>query len=333
MSEVVTNLADLLRGCTAGRAQTVGVMQVIPLISEVNDERFAPPQNLRVSNRNYGHVRLRNATDRPVIMPRDSAFMTKRAAQNHALSKAAIILANSARDFETGACIQQTQGGTLRESDTELSLLPFPLREAAFEVSDVREYGKLWNAISAFNQRMGARSGGHVEHFLIAFKKQLDEFVSEFEPVPQQVGAIILVNGKIAGIERFSSYEQWLSVWPLIIRDCYGALALYVQRSSSTPPDTRISLGEADTLDALADALAEVEAEEQEAVKQVVRDLVAEPISENEDSPQAGFQMTTLKNAQFLGQVVRDGATIVYASLIATATRLAAKGKQQPFSI
>ena len=34
---------DVLRGCEAGRLQSVGYMEVIPLVSDLNDDRFVSP--------------------------------------------------------------------------------------------------------------------------------------------------------------------------------------------------------------------------------------------------------------------------------------------------
>jgi len=36
-------VADVLHGCTPGRIQSVGYMQVIPLVSELSDDRFVSP--------------------------------------------------------------------------------------------------------------------------------------------------------------------------------------------------------------------------------------------------------------------------------------------------
>ena len=45
---------DLLRGCTAGRLQSVGNMQVVPLCSELEDDRFVPATEAMVSTASPG---------------------------------------------------------------------------------------------------------------------------------------------------------------------------------------------------------------------------------------------------------------------------------------
>lgn len=213
-------------------------------------------------------------------------------------------------------------------------MLPFPLREPAFKSRHKKDFQKLWNSIGSLNRFMGVGSSGHVDVFLRHFQKQLDEFVAEFEPVPKQVGAIILINGKVAGIERFPGYQQWLDMWPLIIRECYGSLALYVQKSANDrPPVTRTALPPADTPQDLLHVLLETEAKEREDCANVIRSLLAEPINKVDSESQSGFDVATLQSRQFVGQVVMSEGDTLYASMIATATRMAAKGRQQAFSI
>lgn len=65
-----------------------------------------------------------------------------------------------------------------------------------------QSYNKLWDSISAFNREMGVQVAGHLEFFLKHFCKELDEFVAEFECVPRQIGAIILVDDQVVGVER-----------------------------------------------------------------------------------------------------------------------------------
>ena len=36
-------VSDVLHGCTPGRIQSVGYMQVIPLVSELSEDRFVSP--------------------------------------------------------------------------------------------------------------------------------------------------------------------------------------------------------------------------------------------------------------------------------------------------
>ncbi len=55
-------VADVLHGCTPGRIQSVGYMQVIPLVSELSDDRFVSPVDgeAEVFTAGYGSLGFRN---------------------------------------------------------------------------------------------------------------------------------------------------------------------------------------------------------------------------------------------------------------------------------
>ena len=60
-----TRVADVLHGCTPGRIQSVGYMQVIPLVSELSDDRFVSPieGEAEVFTTSYGTLGFRNTGD------------------------------------------------------------------------------------------------------------------------------------------------------------------------------------------------------------------------------------------------------------------------------
>ena len=106
-------------------------------------------------------------------------------------------------------CVQQSQGGLIQRGAYRMLILPYALRERALEVRKNKNYNKLWDAISAFNQEMGVSGEGNLVFFLKHFQKELDEFVAEFECVPRQIGAIILVDDQVVGVERAPSHAYW----------------------------------------------------------------------------------------------------------------------------
>jgi hypothetical protein len=316
-------ITEVLRGCQPGRMQSVGLMQVIPLVSEMEDSRFAPPSELEIGTTNYGTMEFVNTNDKPAIVPCHAAYVVKQMAQDHAMMHAGLIPGKKTRRYDTAACIQQSQGGTISREKHKFSVLPFALREKALQVRREKGYNKLWDTISSFNKRMGADTRAHLEFFLNKFKKQLDEFVAEFESVPRQVGAIILIDGVVAGIERAPSYAFWRSVWPALIRDCYGSLAIEsAQDKRERAPRTRSPLPDADEirdLDDLDAALAKAEEEDEERTRQVVRDFVNDQFDVTSEEKMGELDLETLSHKQFTGQVIRDGERVCYASFVATA--------------
>ncbi|UCF22859.1 MAG: hypothetical protein JSV72_18500 [Ralstonia sp.] len=316
-------MGEALHGTRPGRIQSVGYMQVIPLVGDLDDDRFVSPVegDARVSTSSYGTLIFENASEVLLLVPCHAGYVVKRAAQDHAMAHAAVVERHKTRSFDTAMCIQQTQGGLIASDRYQMMILPFALRERALEVRKQRSYDRLWSAISAFNTDLGLSTSGHLEFFLKRFRRELDEFVAEFECVPKQVGAIVLVGDQVVGVERAPSHAYWQSVWPSLIRECYGSLAIQVahREGETPPPRTRVPLSEdVGSLDELEEAIADVAAEEERRTKELVRALLGVPFSTTVDTTIEGLTIETLEKGDFVGQVVRDGERVAYASILAS---------------
>jgi hypothetical protein len=178
-----------------------------------------------------------------------------------------------------------------------------------------------------------------LEFFLKHFRKELDEFVAEFECVPRQIGAIILVDDQVVGVERTPSHAYWQSVWPCLIRECYGSLAIRVAQlkgESAGAPASRTPLpDDIGSLDELESVIADIARQEDERAKATVRELLDEQLTLTQDESVVGLKVDTVQPGRFTGQVIRDGGRIVYASLPATKKWLADNKWQtaKPFAI
>jgi hypothetical protein len=74
-----------------------------------------------------------------------------------------------------------------------------------------KSFGRLWPSIAEFNRQAGLEDqghAGHLEFFFQHYRDQLDTFVAQFEPVPEPVGCIVLIGGKVAGVERTPSANR-----------------------------------------------------------------------------------------------------------------------------
>lgn len=334
-------LADVLHGCTPGRIQSVGYMQVIPLVSDLSDNRFVSPVEGKadVFTSDYGTLGFRNPDDCVMIVPCHAGYVVKHAAQDHAMAHAGVIKSAGERKFNTAMCVQQSQGGLIQRGEYRMLILPHALRELALMVRKTKSYNKLWDAIALFNQEMGVLGHGHLEYFLKHFRKELDEFVAEFECVPQQIGAIILIDDQVVGVERAPSHAYWQSVWPCLIRECYGSLAIRTAQLKGERvevPASRMPLPDnIGSLDELESVIAEIACQEDERAKTTVRELLDEQLALTHDESTAGLSIETVQRGRFTGQVIRDGERIVYASLPTTRKWLADNEWQtaQPFAI
>lgn len=318
-------ISEILKGCTPGKMQSAGYMQMIPLLTEHDmiDERFIPFTELYASTVTYGTFILENKSDKHTIFPMCGGILTKTPAQNHAIGKAKLMTPKSTSTMKHAACIQQTQGGTISKGIYDTTIMPYSMRGEAIQVKDTIHYGKLWPAIQNFNRMIGTTSDrGHLEYYLDQFGDKLDEFIGQFEIVEKQVGAIILFNGQVAGIERAPNYEFWKALWKPLIRECYGSASLIFGRNGvkMSPPLGRMPINahKVKDLDSLESEFYVAQKFEEDAVKQTIRDFIKKPFKVNreENEPNGTLCVDHLSGGQFLGQIVRDDERIVYASLI-----------------
>jgi hypothetical protein len=316
----MTTIKETLKGVTTGQMQTVGVMSIIPLISDLQVENFLPPDgNLKFGTTNYGTMNFDNPKDSPVIIPAHTAYLTKSKAQDHAMTVTGVAPARSQVQYENARCVEQTQGGHIKKDEYEMQILPFPLREFTFQDRKHVGYNRLWDKIGEFGHQIGANTrGGHLKVYFKEYQKQLDEFVAEFEYIDQQIGAIILINGCVVGIERTPSVEFWKSVWRAIIRDCYGSLAIEAMKNK-TKPEYRFPIKQ-DNINSLNDlefALGNAEAAERDFARGVIDQIVSNEfrIKETEETP-IDVSIIYAENDQLVGQFIMSEGRCIYVSFV-----------------
>jgi len=313
------NIRGVLRGCETGRMQSVGIMQVIPLLSDLEDERFVSPAEALVSTESYGSLVFHNPTPLILIVPCHVGYIVGKYAQDHAMTHAAFVSAEGRRRFDTAACIEQTQPGLLSQGSYRMMVLPYSLREPALTLRHAADYGKLWPAIGVLNRESGVgEDEGDLDRFLDRFRRELDQFVAEFECVPEQVGAIVLIGGNVVGIERAPSRAYFMSIWRALIRECYGSQAVCVTRQlEGEMPVRRIPLRKnVESLKDLAEALTEVRFRDEEVVRAKLRSLIDDPFTREVEDQVGDVVLETLGNKQFIGQIVREGERVSYGSLV-----------------
>lgn len=315
-------IADILAPRSVGRMQSVGVMQVIPILGE-DDDHFAPP-TLEASTSNYGEVHVRNHQARDTILPPGSAWVVARNAQDHAVAGGALVQAGRDEKIRNAMCVQQTQPGLIPMGDHPLHLLPARLRVEALRLRNESGYNRLWEPIARFKTQYGLSGQGNLVDFLRSFARQLDEFVAEFELIPEQLGAIVLIDGHIAGIEVTPSAAYWAEVWIPLVRICYGALALAAVRSDSeTVPATRSMLRvDEPSVEGIERALDRADRAERDVVASVVTSVADRSLTVDRRGKQTlrGATLQTVTGSGFIGQVVtrgHDHTRFKYASLMA----------------
>lgn len=313
----------ILKGTGIGPMQSVGQMQVIPILApadgSADDATYAPPE-LEAGTSGYGSVALRNVHDKPTIVPYGAGWVVDDRAQDHAIGSGAFLKPGEHKVLGKAMCIQQSQPGLIARAKRAMTILPAKLRTKALAMRHVEQYNKLWEHITAFNTALGIDAAANLVTFLRSFAKELDEFVTELELVPRQIGAIVLVGGEIVGVERAPSAAYFAATWEPLVRVCYGSLAIAAGRSRTTPPATRLPLvTSAKTLDALKSALADLRAREEVLTQQLVSFARALRLdrADQVDDTLDGAQLWTVAGRQLGGQVVIAADAVKYASLVA----------------
>lgn len=308
---------EILKNRSVGRMQSVGHMQVIPILGE-DDDSWAPP-DVEAGTSSYGNVNVRNNQDRRTVVPPGSGFVTRQAAQDHAIGDGALVPAGKAKSIDHARCIQETQGGLIREEKGIMVILPAELRSKALQLGNHHSYSALWEPIRKFNEKFGIRRDGHVNYFLDEFGKELDEFVAEFEIIPNQIGAIVLIGGKVIGLEVTPNVEYWRHVWKPLIRVCYGSMALLARRKlGDSIPATRPSLKfSGSSIEDLEIALKAASSEEDAVVASVVTSIAHRqlPAAEGRGERLGKASLTTVSSRELIGQVVTESNEVKYASL------------------
>jgi hypothetical protein len=159
--------------------------------------------------------------------------------------------------------------------------------------------------------------------YLQGYERQLDEFIAEFEILDNQVGAIILINGSVVGVERAPNAKYWRTIWEPLVRVCYGSAAISASKVTQKTEDllkTRVPLEIVDLsdMDSLCEALEKADEKQDDLAKQQVRDLLEDDFSETKVETEAKTALKTLKNDQFFGQVAVDqnSEKVLYVSLV-----------------
>lgn len=311
---------QILAGTTTGRLQSVGQMGVIPLLDAggAQDETFGEP-TFNAGTRGYGSVSVQNASDRPTIVPTGAAWVTEEHVQDHAVPSASLLKASESRDLK-GYCVQQGQPGLMTQKAREFTLLPAPLRAPALANRKGGEYSAMWPHISSFRAALGDPGAGNLVDFLKRFEKELDQFVAEFELVPDQIGALVLIGGKVVGIERAPNVAYWRAIWTPLIRVCYGGLALKVGKTNRALPGSRTPLAKATSIDGLRSALADSKRAAEQLVLAVTSAVKSKVLSDQAESEKLGqARVLTVASQEYAGQVVQNGDKPVYASVCVAA--------------
>jgi len=99
----------------------------------------------------------------------------------------------------------------------------------------------VWSAIAEKSARLGAESDtAAMAAMYEKLDHSLEDFIAAFPPVDRQVGAVFLVNGRLAGLELFDAPSTWRKLSPKLVRSyALDAIDRKQARSGVTAHDGR----------------------------------------------------------------------------------------------
>lgn len=214
-----------------GEKQTSGIMAVYPILGDDAVTKIASFSDINFEGTvNYGEMVFSNKSDLDFIIPSGYAIITKQEAQDHGLPNAEFLKAKSSKiSFRRACCIQETQCGYISPvKATDFRYIPLNIRKSylkddIYKNIDNYSFSRLWDYIHSFQEDLVKRDESNLILFFDKYLNKLANFNAEFECVENQIGAIILLNDEIIGIEIAPSKEYWKILWKLLIRDCYGS--------------------------------------------------------------------------------------------------------------
>lgn len=241
----MNSLTELLKGCRPIKdkdgnivVQSIMNMQIVCLTTDAEnslDERFANPLTALIAgNSSYGQIGFNNNTDKEVIVPTQMAVMTKQSAQNHGMTKAGYIEKYGNVVYHDAGCIQGGQIGHFRGTQ-EFRMLPVTMREMVFDtVGQPSSYHRIYPAIQKLGQDTASNAGNYLNVYFEKYDKKLEQFIAHFERPKNLIGIVVMIDGEIVAIDKFPSFSYAEQVWDLMIRDCYGSLAIMSELKNKT---------------------------------------------------------------------------------------------------
>lgn len=311
-------LARLLKDRQVGQPLRYGYLGMIPLFgSECGKGHYALPETALSLDKvtDYGKMILKNSADRPAIVPLNLGYF-QLGAQNHAMCISWVISAGEQKEFKDACCIQEAQGGYIKDSDDRFIVLPHSLRKNALELKGKEEYGKLWKSIATFNTQLGLKERGHLDEMKQAFQPELLQTVYHLEPQPNQTGAVFLLNDEVVGIELAPDAAFWAELHTPLVMYCYAPLRLV--ETHANRPATKGEALNINDLTSLEMLKGRYEALQQKRVKTaetILAELGEVNYSSAKEQENKDNRLYTVKAGAFAGQMVMKGNQVVYASL------------------
>jgi len=317
-------IQEILKTFTVDRKhiQAVGNMVVVPITSDHEFTDVADAHEITLTrDHTYNRMEFKNNSSRVGIVIQGYTLINDQRAQDRTVPYAHLIKAANTKIIPAN-CVQSHQCGTFNANQIrpdDFMILPPSIRGMALARSTYSEgeTGALWDYLRTWSRSMDCRENG-LRQFYSKFKDNLDIFVAQFEPVEKQLGAIVLINGKVVAIDIMPKYATWKAVWRTLIRDSYGAEAVRMGETGSAVLLTaNIKSDDVKTVDDLETAFESAKAVFYDEIQSLVGNAVQLSVGVRELERTGELTMVKLESEHYSGQGVMHGSErFIYVSLI-----------------
>ena len=228
-------------------------------------------------------------------------------------------------------CVQSTQGGHFNVSKLDhdsFMMLPPTLREVALRKADYNRssYSNLWSTLDKWCGTNCNQQGLH--KFYTQFEDKLNLFVAQFEPVKNQLGAIVLINDEVVAIDIVPKYETWKHTWRAFIRDSYGAEAVrQIETNGEIVSTPMINMEKVNSMATLREQYDNAKTKFQDDLKDKVSAVSQLQMARSVQEKLTELTMCKVDCSDYIGQAVYHGDHVVYMSLVTSKASPKAKTK------
>jgi hypothetical protein len=309
-------VSDIFAGMKFGIPQNVANMTVIPIISDNEISGVSGEMIFQIANdTDYSRLTLENVDDKPVIVPQGTRFFTKGQGQDRAILSATVIGPEKSKELQVG-CVAPSDASHIRMGSRDYGFIPARLRIPAMEKQGTTSYSVLWSDIESYLKKTGV-PGNRLQSFYDNFNKELEEFVAQFEPVEKQIGAVILINNEVAGIEIYPNYLAWSNIWRVLIRDSYGADAIgLIREKKMAAYRPIIDLDNVASFEDLTAEITRIKGHFVDYIQGKLEPMLEQSLEKDAKETSLSFKTWNLTGENFIGQMITKNDEAVYVSLL-----------------
>lgn len=324
-------IKDLLRGYRVDMSnlQVVGNMAVVPLVSDQEfTSRVGDVDEIALNKDiDYGTLQFKNQSGEVGIVLQGATIVTRQAAQDRTVPRA-VILKGKAVQNVNAFCVQSTQGGTMNTGqigeefgdESPFFILPPTMRGHALAQTRGGHtgYNGLWESLSKYTGSFsGVHASSEIRDIYDRYRGELDTFVAQFEPIPNQLGAVVMIDRQVVAVDIMPTFRSWKVMWRGLIRDSYGVEAMRTAGDGKGEVwHYDLNVGAVSDLQSLRDEMHKTLNGLVAAIRQSWEEVDKDSLVTSVENEISGVRLVKIESERFQGQAVVHDEHTVYLSLI-----------------